>query len=191
MLAADIGTPVSRLRHNLVWADGAEPPLDLAALSAQVIADLREHEREVRDKAGRWYSLRVRPYLTLDNKVEGAVLVLVDISSLKRSEEIITAQRDLANNVVETVREPMLVLDPDLRVERANRAFYKAFGVVADETLGKRLDELGNHEWDLPRLRELLTDVVVQGGSFEDFLVEQDFPQVGRRRHAAQCPIHP
>lgn len=193
LLATDIGTPVSRLGHNLVWADGAEPPLDLAALSAQVIADLREHEREVRDKAGGWYSLRVRPYLTLDNKVDGAVLVLVDISSLKRSEEIIRAQRDLANVVVETVREPLLVLDPDLRVEQANQAFYKTFGGGPVETLGTRLGELGNHQWDIPRLRELLTDVVVQSSTVEGFLVEQDFPQVGRRSMLlnAQSMNHP
>ena len=87
LLAADVGRPIGHIRHNLVLADGAESPLDLEGLIAEVIATVREQEREVRDKDGRWYSLRVRPYLTLDNKVDGAVLVLVDIDALKRGEQ--------------------------------------------------------------------------------------------------------
>ena len=73
---------------------------------------MREREREVRDKDGRWYSLRVRPYLTLDNKVDGAVLVLVDISDLKRTEQAIAAARDYAEAIIRTARDPLLILTP-------------------------------------------------------------------------------
>ena len=77
LLATDVGRPLSALRHNF------ELP-DLEGFIASVIDTVHEAEREVRDKDGRWYSLRVRPYLSLENKVDGAVLVLVDIDALKR-----------------------------------------------------------------------------------------------------------
>ena len=142
---------------------------------------MREQEREVRDKDGRWYSLRVRPYMTLDNKVDGAVLVLVDIDALKRAEQAAAAARDYAENTVETVREPLLVLDEELRVEGANRSFYRAFRVAPSETIGRFIYDLGNRQWDIPRLRELLEEVLPQSTSIDDFQVEHDFEQLGRR----------
>ncbi|MGH2373113.1 MAG: PAS domain-containing protein, partial [bacterium] len=125
LLATDVGRPISHIRHNLVFADGAGSPSDLEDLSAEVIDSVREQEHEVRDKGGRWYSLRVRPYMTLDKKVDGAVLVLVDIDAQKWAEQAVAAARDYAENIVETVREPLLVLDEELRVESANRSFYR------------------------------------------------------------------
>jgi two-component system CheB/CheR fusion protein len=89
LLSADVGRPISRLRHGLVTGNAAlsdAASLDLASLIGHVIDDVREQEHEVRDRTGRWYSLRVRPYFTLDNKVDGAVMVLVDIDELKRAE---------------------------------------------------------------------------------------------------------
>ena len=76
LLASDVGRPLSHVRHNL------ELP-DLEPFITEVIDSVRAREREVQDKDGRWFSLRVRPYLTPDNKVDGAVLVLVDINDLK------------------------------------------------------------------------------------------------------------
>ena len=181
LLAADVGRPISGIRHGLVLAGSAESPLDLEALSAEVIGELREQEREVRDKGSRWYSLRVRPYMTLDNKVDGAVLVLVDIDAIKRSEQAAAAARNYAENTVEAVREPLLVLDDQLRVESANQAFYRTFRVTPAETVGMRLYDLGNCRWDIPRLRELLEEMQSKNTSIEKFQVERDFEQMGRR----------
>ena len=77
-------------------ATGSEGATDLESFIAEVIATVREREREVRDKEGRWYSLRVRPYLTVDNRVDGAVLVLVEISDLKRIQQAVAGERDYA-----------------------------------------------------------------------------------------------
>ena len=181
LLAADVGRPISHIRHALVLTDGAESPLDLEALSAEVIADVREQEHEVRDKSGRWHSLRVRPYLTLDNKVDGAVLVLVDIDALKRSEQAAAVARAFAENTVETVREPLVVLDHQLHIERANRAFYRHFRSAPAETVGKFIYEVNNHQWDIPSLRELLDKIPAQRATIEDFLVEHDFDHLGHR----------
>ncbi|MES1195972.1 MAG: CheR family methyltransferase, partial [Steroidobacter sp.] len=111
LLATDIGRPISRVRHNLVLAPcGDETTPDLDEFVAQAIANVRESERDVRDKEGHWYSLRVRPYMTLDNRVDGAVLVFVDINALKRSEQVVAEARDYAENIVATLRESLLVL---------------------------------------------------------------------------------
>ena len=180
LLTTDVGRPIGHLGRHLALADGAEPRLDLEGLSADVTASMHEQACEVQDTSGRWHSLRARPYVTLDNKVEGAVLVLMDIDALKRSEGKAKATREYAENVVETVREPLLVLDRELRVESANRSFYRTFSAAPVETIGQFVFELANHQWDIPRLRALLAEVLAQGASIEDFQVECDL-EVGLR----------
>lgn len=139
LLNTDIGRPVRNIRHDLELSD-------LEEFISDVIANVREREREVRDKNGRWYSLRVRPYTTLDNKVDGAVLVLFDIDALKRALEY-------AEAIIRTVREPLLVLDENLRVRTANRSFYEEFEVSPAETENRFIYDLGNRQWDIPKLR--------------------------------------
>ena len=177
----DVGRPISHIRHNLIHSDDAKTPLDLEALCVEVMTSVREQEHEVRDKAGLWHSLRLRPYTTLDDKVDGAVLLLLEIDELKQSEHTVTVARDYAENMVDTVREPLLVLDSNLRIESANRAFYRAFRVEPAETIGTFIYNLGNHQWDIPRLRELLEEVLMQSTSIEEFQVEHDFEQLGHR----------
>ena len=183
LLATDVGRPIGKIRHHLVHAswDDVGSQVDLEEMAAEVLGSVREQEREVRDKGGHWYSLRVRPYLTLDNKVDGAVMVLVDIDDLKLTELAIAAARDFAENTVETVREPLLVLDQDLHVVRANRTFYNAFRVSPAETLGRLFYDLGNRQWDIPRLRELLEKILPEQRVMENFLVEHEFETIGRR----------
>ncbi len=185
LLAGDIGRPINQLRLHLTMvadsASGGEVPIEPGALAAEVIASVREQECEVRDRAGRWHSLRVRPYLTLDNRVDGAVLVLVDIDELKRSEQAVGAARDLAEQTIATVREPLLVLDSTFRVESANASFYRNFETSPAETLGKVLFELGASQWDIPRLRELLEAILPMSSSIEDFELERDFGPLGTR----------
>jgi two-component system CheB/CheR fusion protein len=138
-------------------------------------------EREVQDRSGRWYSLRIHPYRTAGNKIDGAVMVLVDIDGLKRNAGELAKARDFADSIVQTVREPLLVLNDDLRVEQANCAFYDFFQVWSEETVGRRLDTLGGGEWSSPALQELLESVLRDGIDINGFEVEGDFPEIGRR----------
>ena len=87
----------------------------------------------------------------------------------------------LAHAIVDTVREPLIVLDEDLRVVAASRSFYLKFKVHPDNTEGKLLYELGDGEWDIPKLRLLLEKIVPEQGTMEDFEVEHDFSDVGHR----------
>jgi two-component system, chemotaxis family, CheB/CheR fusion protein len=190
----DIDRPVGHIRHGLsrtpVFSGDAQDktetadrdsPVDLEGVCDEVIADVQEREYEVHDRTGRCYLMRVRPYMTSDNKVDGAVLVLVDIDALKRGEQAIADARDYAENTVATLREPLLVLDKDLRIESANRAFYRAFRATPQETLGKFIYELGSRQWDIPRLHELLGNVLQRNTTIEGFRVEHQFATLGPR----------
>src|SRR5271166_7021313 len=86
-----------------------------------------------------------------------------------------------AQDIVETVREPLLMLDTTLRVRSANRAFYQTFEVSVEETENRLIYELGNGQWDIPDLRTLLEDIVPKSSVFNDFELEHDFPAIGRR----------
>lgn len=90
-------------------------------------------------------------------------------------------ERSYAEAIVCTVRQPLLVLSSSFTVEAANPAFYRAFQVCPEETISRPLRELGNGQWDIPALRELLEDVLPADGHVEDFRVEHDFEQIGRR----------
>src|SRR5437868_6769550 len=99
----------------------------------------------------------------------------------ERSEADLKAIETYAQNIVDTVREPLLILDTSLRVRSANRAFYQTFHVSAVETENRLIYELGNGQWDIPDLRTLLEDVVPKSSVFNDFELEHTFPVIGRR----------
>jgi two-component system CheB/CheR fusion protein len=177
LLAADIGRPIGSIRHGLRASQGTadrqvglvgadSTAVDLPRLVAEVIAEVREHEQEVHDQAGRWHSLRVRPYRTLDHQVDGAVLMLVNIDTLKRSEQAIAAARDYAQGIVETVREPLVVLDGELKVESANRSFYRTFQLGPARASAVDL-ELGGRLWDIP-VCACCSAVTSQNSSLDD-----------------------
>jgi PAS domain S-box-containing protein len=101
--------------------------------------------------------------------------------ALKRAELAARASREYAENIVETVREPLLVLDSDLKVLSANRSFYDTFKVKQKETIGKLIYNLGNAQWDIPRLRTLLQDILLKDGQVDDFTVDYIFPDIGHK----------
>lgn len=87
----------------------------------------------------------------------------------------------LAQSIVDTVREPILVLDEDLRVIAASRSFYSVFSVGPEETQGNLLYALGDGQWDIPKLRVLLEKIIPEHGVMEDYVVEHAFPSIGQR----------
>jgi two-component system cell cycle sensor histidine kinase PleC len=89
--------------------------------------------------------------------------------------------RRYAESIIETIREPLLVLDADLKVLSANRSFYTVFRVEPDATVGSYIYDLGNRQWDIPGLRELLENIIPRNIKFDDFEVEHDFPTIGHR----------
>ncbi|HEX8153178.1 MAG TPA: response regulator [Thermoanaerobaculia bacterium] len=109
------------------------------------------------------------------------LLGMEDVTDRRRSQTLLDAVAGYAQDIVDTVREPLLILDGSLRVHSANRAFYQTFRVVAEETENQLVYELGNGQWDIPALRTLLEDIVPMSSVFNDFELEHDFPYLGRR----------
>ncbi|HYH81524.1 MAG TPA: PAS domain-containing protein, partial [Longimicrobium sp.] len=109
------------------------------------------------------------------------VLAMEDVTERRLAEAEVKAIETYAQDIVDTVREPLLTLDPDLRVRSANRAFYQTFEVTPEETENRLIYELGNGQWDIPALRTLLEDIIPASSVFSDFELEHDFPGIGRR----------
>src|SRR6266478_9116367 len=129
---------------------------DLDEILRGVLNSLAVHEQEVQDNEGRSYLMRVRPYRTADNRIDGAVLILVDITDLKHSGEEVRRARDYAEAIVDTVREPLVVLDESFAVRTANTSFFRFFHIGSQEVRGRHLYEIAEKQFDLPQLRELL-----------------------------------
>ncbi len=172
LIPTDIGRPLSDINHRLTIAD-------LESQILAVINTLNQHSQEVQDLDGRWYDLRIRPYRTLDDRIDGAVLVLVDIDVLKRNAEQLRQSRDSAEAIVEMVQDPLLVINADLRVVQANRQFYATFQVSPQETEGSLIFDLGNGQWNIPQLRSLLQDLLPRDTQVENFRVDHVFERIG------------
>ncbi len=173
LISADVGRPITDIKSNINVRD-------LEALLLEVIDTLTVKEREVQDAAGRWYLLRLRPYKTLDNRVDGAVLSLSDIEGLKGSQQELHVAQDYFQSILE-VTGPMLLLDQDLRVMRANGAFLQAFGLRPEETEGQLLLEIGKGEWNTEPLRRLLHGLRDGQRQTRSLNLEYNFPPLGRR----------
>jgi len=103
------------------------------------------------------------------------------IAERKRAEETFERVQKYAESIVETIREPLLVLTPDLKVISANHSFYGTFQVTPEETEGRFVYSIGNQAWDIPSLRELLEEIIPQNAYFNGFEVDHEFPVIGRR----------
>jgi two-component system CheB/CheR fusion protein len=175
LIPTDVGRPLGDINLNLNVPDLEQQILD-------VINTLSVKEQEVQDHNGRWYDLRIRPYRTIDNKIDGAVVILVDIDALKRSGEQLQESRNYAEAIVYTMREALLVLDSSFRVITANRAFYETFQVSPEQVEQRLIFDLGNQQWDIPQLRSLLEAIAAGNSQLEDFQnleVEHEFEQIG------------
>jgi len=104
-----------------------------------------------------------------------------EIEQRKRSERVTRDALLYANGIINTVREPLIVLDAELGVISANRSFYRIFKVKPEDTEGEHIYNLGNRQWDIPKLRELLEDILPKTTSFDNFEVEHVFPDIGKR----------
>src|SRR3990170_3606223 len=92
-----------------------------------------------------------------------------------------TKSQEYAESIINTVREPLIALDQDLRVVTVSRSFYEVFKVKPEETVGQLIYDLGNKQWNIPKLRDLLETILPQKATFDNYEVEHDFATIGRR----------
>jgi two-component system, chemotaxis family, CheB/CheR fusion protein len=174
VVSSDIGRPIADIRLNI---DAPE----LESMIAGVLKSLQPAEREVRDLEGRWHSLNILPYRTQDNKIDGVVLALHDIDAMKGANEQLRKSAKFFRGVIDTVIEPLLVLDSGLRIIMVNEPFLRTFKVSSEETVNRFLYDLGNAQWNIPKLRTLLEDILPKRQIVRNFAVEHDFESIGPR----------
>jgi len=152
---ADVGRPLGELRVNL--------NVDVQAQVSHTLQTLETREQNAQTTDGRWFALRTRPYRTLDNQIDGVVLVIVDIDDVVRA-------RLYAESIIATGRAPLVVLDERLAIVTANEAFCRVFDTSAGRIEGRTFFDLDSR-WDIPKLRRLLEQVLPQNSLAKDFEV--------------------
>jgi len=196
-------TPLAEKQLNLIPTDVGRPITDVAPNIN--IPDLKdwllesidrtcEKGGEFQDDRKHWYSVRIRPYKTTDNKIDGAVITYIDVNELKTSLEIAKNAQEYAEAIISVMRHPLLVLDKDLRVLSVSQAYLDSFKVSSKETIGNLLYRLGNGQWAIPKLRTELEKAVTSGKAFNHFEVEHDFERIGHQKvriSGRQIPVKP
>ncbi len=174
LVSTDIGRPLGHFALKI--ADD-----DLMSDATKVLEKLSTIEAEVLDAADNWYLRRVQPYRTRDNRIEGVVITFSDITERKRATDAVDEARVYAEAIVATIRQPLIILTSDLHVLTANEMFCETFETRHQDTEGKRIYDLGNGQWNIPELRDLLEDILPEKEILDDFHVDHDFESLGRR----------
>jgi two-component system CheB/CheR fusion protein len=175
LIPGDIGRPISQIKPNINFPD-------LERLIQQVIDTITVEHRDVHDAQGRLFSLTIRPYKNVDNRIDGAVLALFDIDEARRNEYQALEAREYAEAILAAVRHPLAVLDEQLRIRTVNSAFTELFGLARDAVEDRSLFELDGEAWRRPDVRAALESVVKDGRDLERFELEHKFRGVGTKR---------
>ena len=175
LVDSDVSRPLADIKSNIEGED-------LGADAQVVLKSLVPREKEVQTTSHAWYLVRILPYRTLDNWIAGVVLNFTDITGIKQAQEAVELARDYSQCIVDTIAQPIIVLNGQLEVISAGRSFYSAFQVTPQDTVGRYFYEIGERQWDIPSLREILDDVLRRDKTFEKVQVDHDFPTIGRKK---------
>jgi PAS domain S-box-containing protein len=152
---------------------------DLNRICARVITDGAPHRVETRD-GDRYFLLRIAPYTGSDRQILGAVLTFTNVTAFRASIEQAIYEREYTKAILNTVVDPVVVLDAKLQVQTANRAFYAMFGVSRDQTQGIPIRKLGNNEWETSEVWDSVETTLSGPSEFQAVEIDRGFP-VGRR----------
>ena len=181
LLPGDVGRPIQDIAMRLQYQD-------LLIDSKEVLDTLNTEEKEVQTKEGRWYRLKLLPYRTVENVIDGVVMTFSDIDEQKKVQEKLKeltmearASQEYAESIVNTIKEPLLIVDQDLVVRSANTSFYELFGTtdenIRDRPIGETLNGVWNNSVMIDRLKELSS----KEAELENLSMEIVIPHLGKR----------
>jgi PAS domain S-box-containing protein len=172
LTTSDVGRSIGAMKGTLLRR--------MALMALEVLETGQPASARLPDDQGRWFMLTAHPYVTAGKAVDGAVITSIDVDEATKGKERAEAARRYAENIVNTVRESLLVLDPELRVLSANVAFYDTFELAPSQVEGLPLAEIDEGLLSLPSVCEGLARLV-RGGSFDELRITEEFPRLGFR----------
>jgi two-component system, chemotaxis family, CheB/CheR fusion protein len=172
LIPGDIGRPITDVNLNIAVSD-------LEQHLKEVIETMNIKDLEVRDKTNSEYSLQIRPYKTSENKIEGAILVLINIDRLKRRVEIRRTE-DYISAVLETLHEPFAILDDKLCIKMANIPFRDLFKLSKEQLKARSLFEIGKGTFNIPKLRSAIDTVLRHHSNTKTVRIENKLPGAKR-----------
>ncbi|HEX9785668.1 MAG TPA: chemotaxis protein CheB [Opitutaceae bacterium] len=174
LIATDVGRSIGDLMTNLDYET-------LQADAAEVMRTLVPCEREVRTTPGDWRLVRIVPYRTDDNDIDGLVVMFVDINKDKRAELMAERASVMANSILATIRESLLVSDAGFSIISANPAIYRDFQLRPADVEGRELFMIADGVWDVPELRRALERLATSDTVIQDYKLRHDFRDRGSR----------
>ncbi len=171
---SDVGRPIGELSIRVSYNNFIDD-------CREVLDTLIRKEKELLTQDGTCFLMRILPYRTAEDVIGGVVITFTDITRIKEAEHFVQAMQDF-ESVVQTMREPLLVLDGKMEIYMANDSFYGTFQTTPKETIGKLIFDLGNRQWNIPALRKLLGEILPSDATITDFQVAHDFPSIGVKK---------
>ena len=175
LIESDVGRSLSDIVSIIRYPD-------LVDDIQQVIDRVAFKEKEVNTAKGEWYKVRIMPYKTSSNVINGATITFINVSDLKNFQEKIKSALNYAENIINTVREPLIVLDNELKVVSANQSFYQIFKLKKVDIKGEKIYSIANNEWNIPKLRNLLEGILQKNKVMNDFEFEHNFSGIGHKK---------
>ncbi len=181
VIASDVGRPLADLTRRF-------EDVDLLADARAVLASHAPIRREVKAADDSWFMRGMLPYRTKSGQVEGLVITFAGISEIKAAERANEVARAYLDSIIATIRQPLVVLDEELRVISASSSFHRVFSVEPEHLIGLPLLSAGAH-LDVPVLREFLASIQARGTTISDHEIEIELPGVGRRAFSMSARV--
>jgi two-component system CheB/CheR fusion protein len=175
LIPTDVGRPIGHIAGNLVYEN-------LVRDIEEVMRTLIFKQRELQTREGDWYLMKVFPYRTMENRIDGVIITFLNINDLKKSRLAQEALLDYTNRLIEAMEQPLVVLNKRLRVLSANEAFHRVFQIQREESDGQVFLNLAGGRMNIPALKNALERMIENDPPDQSIETEHVFAQLGRKR---------